>query len=111
VKARWMQGSLRLRITPSELELLKRRQTVSEALAAAFGWFVSIERPIRTSSASYAKSSDLCRSIWAGFSSTSGQEAITVTSDANCRPTEYKLESPSLNYVCEGLQRSWSRSN
>jgi len=43
-----MQGSLRLRITPTELELLKRRQTVSEALAAAFGWFVSIEPNLNT---------------------------------------------------------------
>jgi hypothetical protein len=38
MKVRWMSGSLRLRITPTELALLAQDETVTEALGLPGGW-------------------------------------------------------------------------
>ncbi|HZT41980.1 MAG TPA: hypothetical protein VFA07_07310 [Chthonomonadaceae bacterium] len=42
MKIRWTGGSVRFRITPSELEALERGQTVREELAVGDGWSAAI---------------------------------------------------------------------
>jgi hypothetical protein len=43
MKVRWRTGSLRLRITPTELSYLQRGETITESLGLPGGWYVTLQ--------------------------------------------------------------------